>query len=324
MSTTEQKAKELASALDDIADHDQSGRHQELRESAAELRRLSAENEALLADAQTYQHAREALALENAELATQLATQKGELATLRAQVEALTKDLADANDSAAWHKRRTSLLQRLQSTMQEPERTIVCDVLANGHLLQGPDGQPDKQRYAPQALTRPAVPEIDYPELISACYRITKRPQGTPGCVHFKAGAEWFRSVMLAAAPQPEVQANPREQHDADSRELRSLCAARDEAWRERDNLRSKLDDLEIKNASLESEVFHLSTLCDEQRAILVDVEMDFGTDAHGIMFEDGDSKLIDRVRAHLAMLAQPQPQPEATIKESSRVAQPT
>lgn len=50
-----------------------------------------------------------------------------------------------------------------------------------------------------------AVPEIDYDELIAACYRITKRPQGTPGCVHFKAGAEWFRSVMLAAAPQPEA-----------------------------------------------------------------------------------------------------------------------
>ena len=76
---------------------------------------------------------------------------------LRAQVEALSKDLSDAKDSAAWHARRTSLLQSLQSTMQEPERTIVCDVLANGHLLQGPDGNPDQQRYAAPALTRPAV-----------------------------------------------------------------------------------------------------------------------------------------------------------------------
>lgn len=81
---------------------------------------------------------------------------------------------------------------------------------------------------------------------------------------------------------------------------------------------RGKVDDLEIQNASLESEVFHLSTLCDEQRAILVDVEMECGTDAYGAEFEDGDSKIIDRVRAHLAMLTAPTPNPQSPTTQPS------
>ena len=75
----------------------------ELRDIARELGFLSAENATLLADAQTYQHAREALALENAELATQLATRDAEIATLRAQVGMIHHAIKDAG----WHPGRT-------------------------------------------------------------------------------------------------------------------------------------------------------------------------------------------------------------------------
>ena len=43
--------------------------------------------------------------------------------------------LEDAEKSAEWHKRRWMALQMHQTKMREPERTIVCDILANGDLM---------------------------------------------------------------------------------------------------------------------------------------------------------------------------------------------
>lgn len=45
------------------------------------------------------------------------------------------KELADAWDSRDFYKRRTDELQKAQSQMRDPERTMVCDILANGRLL---------------------------------------------------------------------------------------------------------------------------------------------------------------------------------------------
>lgn len=39
-----------------------------------------------------------------------------------------------------FYKRRCELLQDQQRFMREPERTIVCDILANGSLLPDPKG----------------------------------------------------------------------------------------------------------------------------------------------------------------------------------------
>jgi hypothetical protein len=50
----------------------------------------------------------------------------------------------------------------------------------------------------------PRVPQINYRKLVEDCFSRTKAAQGTRGCVQFKAGAEWFREQVLAAAPQPE------------------------------------------------------------------------------------------------------------------------
>lgn len=304
--TTEQKALELADRLQQDF-HSEYINWDNVIEAAAEINRLSAENEALRARVEALTRDTERQASKIAELAAELAgcearhrVDRARLQTIqehrlkecwywqgdgqdhleslvgslpvviradqlrelladgRAQVEALSKELTAANNSTAWHKRRTSLLQSLQSTMQEPERTIVCDVLANGHLLQGPDGQPDKQRYVVPAPTRPA-----------------------------------------------EAESDTRTQHDADSRELRSLCIARDEARRQRDMLT-------VENAALQSSIGHLSRAIDEQRQLLIEVEKECGTDNYGMQYEDGDSKIIDRVRSHLGMLAAA-PQAEAS-----------
>ena len=43
--------------------------------------------------------------------------------------------LEAAESSVAWHQRRWMALQMHQTKMREPERTIVCDILANGDLM---------------------------------------------------------------------------------------------------------------------------------------------------------------------------------------------
>ena len=60
------------------------------------------------------------------------------------QEPTLQKQLDDAHRSRDFYKRRIDALQRLQSKMRDPERTIVCDILANGCVL-----EPAGDRYTP-------------------------------------------------------------------------------------------------------------------------------------------------------------------------------
>lgn len=64
----------------------------------------------------------------------------------------LTKRLRKALFAQEFYRRRCDLLQSWQSTMRDPERTIVCDILANGQILEGPDGLPNAARYGQLAL----------------------------------------------------------------------------------------------------------------------------------------------------------------------------
>jgi hypothetical protein len=67
--------------------------------------------------------------------------------TLPAQpVQELEKQLRDALGSLDFYRRRVEVLQQWQSKMRDPERTIVCDILANGHTL-----EPAGNRYTPPA-----------------------------------------------------------------------------------------------------------------------------------------------------------------------------
>ena len=40
-----------------------------------------------------------------------------------------------------WYLRRVNLLGKVQKHMRDPERTLVCDILANGQLLPDPHGK---------------------------------------------------------------------------------------------------------------------------------------------------------------------------------------
>ena len=52
-----------------------------------------------------------------------------------ATITELLDHLEAAESSAAWHQRRWMALQMHQTKMREPERTMVCDIIANGELM---------------------------------------------------------------------------------------------------------------------------------------------------------------------------------------------
>lgn len=83
----------------------------------------------------------------------------------------------------------------------------------------------DELRAEFEAKMRPAVPEINYTELIEACYRLTRQAQGSRGCIQFKAGAEWFRNVWLNTALQPK--APPHQQMEPHEDQVNTLVARR-------------------------------------------------------------------------------------------------
>ena len=51
------------------------------------------------------------------------------------RLEEAEKERDEVLESKKWYQRRCELMQEQQSKMRDPERTIVCDILANGVLL---------------------------------------------------------------------------------------------------------------------------------------------------------------------------------------------
>jgi hypothetical protein len=101
--------------------------------------------------------------------------------------------LKDALSSLDFYKRRCELLQECQKHMRDGERTLVCDILANGQLM----GPPDGPRYAPQPqaalITNPytGTPR-DYRDVESDPAGVLIQEPGAP----------------LRAAPQPQASLN--------------------------------------------------------------------------------------------------------------------
>jgi len=62
----------------------------------------------------------------------------------------------EVKDSLDFYKRRVEALQQWQSKMRDPERTVVCDILANGHTLEFAGN-----RYTPPAAQRQWVSLTD-------------------------------------------------------------------------------------------------------------------------------------------------------------------
>lgn len=57
------------------------------------------------------------------------------------QIELLKKQITHYKVSRNFYKQRCELLQQVQKHMRDPERTIVCDILANNTLLPDPEGK---------------------------------------------------------------------------------------------------------------------------------------------------------------------------------------
>lgn len=51
------------------------------------------------------------------------------------------RELARVLDALDFYRGRYDLLQAQQARMRDPERTLVCDILANGQLLPDPAGE---------------------------------------------------------------------------------------------------------------------------------------------------------------------------------------
>ena len=62
--------------------------------------------------------------------------------------EPMLKEIEELRDSLKFYKRRCDALQEWQSKMRDPERTIVCDILANGITLH-PDYSGDRYKVPP-------------------------------------------------------------------------------------------------------------------------------------------------------------------------------
>lgn len=56
-------------------------------------------------------------------------------------IEYLQKQVAKLEASRDFYKSRCELLQKTQKYMRNPERIIVCDILANNTLLPDPEGK---------------------------------------------------------------------------------------------------------------------------------------------------------------------------------------
>jgi hypothetical protein len=59
---------------------------------------------------------------------------------LESEMVRLKKELEKEKESKTRYRNKIELLQSEQKNFREPERTIVCDIIANGFLLPDPDG----------------------------------------------------------------------------------------------------------------------------------------------------------------------------------------
>ncbi len=96
--------------------------------------------------------------------------------------------LSSAEQSRDFYKRRCDLLQKWQSTMRDPERVLVCDVLANGQLLYRGDGRLDVDRYGLASDQHSASPPLQGRD-------VARRQDMGPG--HFRLAFDSENDVVV-------------------------------------------------------------------------------------------------------------------------------
>ena len=68
-------------------------------------------------------------------------------------LEKLEKENQDLKFSRDFYKSRCELLEKVKKYMRDPERQIVCDILANNNLLPDPEGKRYGQDLLPLVKT---------------------------------------------------------------------------------------------------------------------------------------------------------------------------
>lgn len=71
-------------------------------------------------------------------------------ATIQHEYRRAADEIERLQSGVDFYKRRCDLLQQWQNKMRDPERTLVCDVLANGQTLPDPQGT----RYPQEPTTK--------------------------------------------------------------------------------------------------------------------------------------------------------------------------
>ena len=80
-------------------------------------------------------------------------------------VDDMQKALKDAQHTADFYRRRVQALEQWQSRMRDPERTVVCDILANGFTLDPPVPH-DRYALAAEPVQEPVAAELPAPQLL--------------------------------------------------------------------------------------------------------------------------------------------------------------
>ncbi len=126
-------------------------------------------------------------------------------------------------------------------------------------------------------------------------------------CVYFKDGAAMQQTIEVLQEMQAEIgytkaQASQEQTKCDNCGELGEFC---------------QQDTVTV--TGLHASIGILSNLVDQQWLLLTEVEAVCGRDGHGAPLEDGESDLIDRVRAHIAAITPPTAQEAAhSIKDGT------
>lgn len=129
------------------------------------------------------------------------------------EAEDLDKQLAEALSSLSFYKRRCAALQECQSSMRDPERTMVCDILANGSLLIDGRGQLAAERYAAAPTPAPTIDlaghHYDPQDLLRRAVRNLKAKRRgifwATVCDTFATGSTVARALSEWAGRDPET-----------------------------------------------------------------------------------------------------------------------
>ena len=176
----------------------------------------------LVADCESFKDGLAMYEAENKSLRSRIAELEQSVEIARKNASFFQKEASEARAAALEleaerPRKKLELLQKWQSKMRDPERTIVCDILANGQMMADPNG------------TRYGIPaqQPQPPKLVPATLELMQR-HGTE-TVRYRNGEKPKQVALLPGMPLPIVtQADNglQYQHRADGTNLTATSAS--------------------------------------------------------------------------------------------------